>query len=72
MCSPNRLFYYLAHILLIHILATTAALITGYPAMVILNNAVNAIPQLKGYGFNLSIVYAIWRGLVLFLFPFCK
>ncbi len=66
------MFYYLAHILLIHILASIAALITGYPAMIVLNNGVNAIPELKGYGFDLSTVYLVWIGLILFLYPCCK
>ena len=66
------MFYYLAHILLIHILATIAALMTGYPEMIVLNNGVNFIPALKGYGFDLAIVYLVWIGLVLLLYPFCK
>jgi uncharacterized membrane protein len=66
------MFYYLAHILLIHILAVIAALMTGYPEMIVLNNGVNAIPELKGYGFNLFIVYMVWIGLVILLFPVCQ
>jgi uncharacterized membrane protein len=66
------MFYYLAHILLIHALAIIAALVTGYPAMVILTGPVDATAQLKGYGFDLPVVYLIWIGLILFLFPFCK
>lgn len=66
------MFYYLAHILLIHVLAIIAALVTGYPAMVILTGPVDATTQLKGYGFDLPVVYLIWLGLILFLFPFCK
>ena len=66
------MFYYLAHILLIHILAVITALMTGHPQMTILNDGVNAIPELKGYGFNLTIVYVVWIGLVLLLYPCCK
>lgn len=66
------MFYYLAHILLIHMLAVVAALITGHSAMGILNNAVNSVPELKGYGFGLATVYLIWIALVLALYPFCK
>jgi ABC-type spermidine/putrescine transport system permease subunit I len=28
-------------------------------------------PALKGYGFSLGIVYLVWAGVVLFLYPFC-
>ena len=66
------MFYYLAHILLIHMLAVVAALITGHSEMGILNNAVNSVPGLKGYGFGLATVYMIWIALVLVLYPFCK
>jgi hypothetical protein len=64
--------YYLAHILLIHIVAVVAALITGHSEMGILNNAVNNVPELKGYGFGLATVYIIWIALVFLLYPFCK
>ncbi|HLP39470.1 DUF1624 domain-containing protein [Lacibacter sp.] len=66
------MFYYLAHILLIKILAIMAALLMGYPQMIVLSNGVNATPELKGYGFNLAIVYEVWIGLVLLLYPVCK
>jgi uncharacterized membrane protein len=66
------MFYYLAHILLIHILAVIAAVITGYPSMIILSNPVNDTATLRGYGFNLTIVYIIWIGLIFLLYPLCK
>ena len=66
------MFYYLAHILLIHILAAVAALMTGYPEMIILNNGVNSISALKGYGFKLPTVYLIWIAHILILYPLCK
>jgi len=66
------MFYYLAHILLIHILAALAALITGHSGMGILNGAVNSIPELKGYGFGLATVYVVWIAIVLLLYPLCK
>jgi len=67
------MFYYMAHLLLIHIFAVIGALITGYGKyMLILSNSVYEIPQLKGYGFNLIVVYLVWAGLVLLLYPFCK
>ncbi len=66
------MFYYLVHILLIHILAVLAALLTGYPEMIVLNNNVNAIPALKGYGFNLLTVHLLWIAHIVILFPLCK
>jgi hypothetical protein len=66
------MFYYLAHILLIHMLAVVAALITGHSEMGVLNSAVNSVPGLRGYGFGLATVYMVWIGLILLLYPFCK
>ncbi len=67
------MFYYLAHILLIHILATIGAIIQGYKLSdMILTTSVQSAPTLKGYGFNLIIVYMVWIAVVIFLYPFCK
>jgi uncharacterized membrane protein len=67
------MFYYMAHLLLIHIFAVIGALITGYGKyMLFLPNSVYEIPELKGYGFSLLVVYMVWAGLVLLLYPFCK
>lgn len=66
-------FYYVIHIYLIHLLAVIGAAVTGYgwPAM-ILNNRVNTAPGLKGYGFNLPVVYIVWVMVILILYPACK
>jgi len=67
------MFYYLAHILLIHILATIGAVISGYAwSDMVLNARVMESPGLKGYGFNLLTVYIVWISVVLILYPFCK
>ncbi len=66
------MFYYLAHILIIHIFASIAALMTGYPEMLMLNTSVFKTTALKGYGFNLVEVYIIWVAIIFFLYPFCK
>src|SRR5580658_1079901 len=68
------MFYYLVHIYFLHALAVGAAAVSGFPpsAMVNLNNWVTANPQLKGYGFGLDIVYAVWMGTVIVLYPLCR
>ena len=67
------MFYYLAHILLIHVLAVIAAVATGYQwSDMVLSTSVNKATSLKGYGFNLTTVYIIWAALILMLYPFCK
>jgi len=67
------MFYYMAHLLVIHFFAVIAAAVTGYGKyMIRLSNSVYYIPQLKGYGFSLATVYIIWIGLVILLFPVCR
>jgi uncharacterized membrane protein len=68
------MFYYLVHIYFLHALAVGAAAVSGFPpsAMVNLNNWVTANPQLKGYGFGLGIVYVVWIGTVIILYPLCR
>jgi len=67
------MFYYLAHILLIHILATIGAIILGYNfSDMVLRTSVQIAPGLKGYGFDLVIVYAVWIALIFILYPLCK
>ena len=69
----TAMFYYLAHILLIHILAVIAAAVLGYNASdMILTGAVNEQPELKGYGFSLIVVYLVWIGIHLILYPICR
>ena len=67
-------FYYLIHIYLLHALAVIAAMLQGHNAsdMVNFTNWVTANPQLKGYGFGLPVVYAVWIVVVIALYPLCK
>jgi hypothetical protein len=67
------MLYYLLHIYLIHFLAVIAALATGYEAKdMIFTTWVTDAPNLKGYGFNLGVVYLVWIFVVLSLYPLCK
>jgi uncharacterized membrane protein len=66
-------FYYILHIYLIHLIAMFVAQATGYGwQMIILTKFVSRVQELKGYGFNLWIVYVAWIGIVLLLYPLCK
>ena len=66
-------FYYVIHLYLIHLFAMIGAIIAGYNwSDMILQDRVNRVAALKGYGFNLLIVYLVWMALILFLYPCCK
>jgi uncharacterized membrane protein len=66
-------FYYVIHLYLIHLFAIIGAIISGYDwSAMILSNRVNRTAELKGYGFNLAIVYLVWMTLILLLYPCCK
>src|SRR5262245_11277967 len=67
------LFFYMAHILLIHVVAIVAAISTGYRVGdMILAGGVNDTAALKGYGFSLPTVYLVWLGVVIALYPCCR
>jgi uncharacterized membrane protein len=67
------MFYYVVHIYAIHIIALIAALSTGYHLSdMIFNTWITDSPNLKGYGFNLGVVYLVWIGLVAALYPLCR
>jgi uncharacterized membrane protein len=66
-------FYYILHIYLIHLLALFAAEFTGIGwRKMILMNWISIEPELRGYGFNLGVVYLVWIGVILSLYPLCK
>jgi uncharacterized membrane protein len=67
------LFYYVIHFYWLHLLAMLAASLTGYKwSDMVLTTFVTFSPNLKGFGFNLTLVYLIWIGIVLSLYPLCK
>ena len=68
------LFFYIIHIYFIHFLAMLAAgLFPGFSwSDMILNELLWFTDNLKGFGFSLGIVYLIWVGVVLGLYPLCR
>jgi uncharacterized membrane protein len=66
-------FYYILHLYLIHLLALLFAQLTGFGWQVfILPTWMSRVPELKGYGFSLAVVYLIWIAIILMLYPLCK
>lgn len=67
------LFYYFAHILVIHLLALGLHVILGGDWQDLILRAQDFIsPKLLDYGYSLLVVYSVWILTILFLFPFCK
>ncbi|HNF44364.1 MAG TPA: hypothetical protein PLT49_11860, partial [Ferruginibacter sp.] len=68
------MFYYLVHIYLIHVLTMAAAvLFTSYSwKLWLLKEPLWFTQTLKGYGFSLGVVYAVWIGIIVALFPLCR
>ena len=64
------LFYYLAHIVLAHLLAGVVALATGFGTAVLVMNPFFA--PVEGWGFGLGVVYLMWVVVVLLLYPLCR
>ena len=66
-------FYYVIHLYLIHLFAIIGTIVSGYHWQnMILSDRVNRVVVLKGYGFNLLIVYLVWLALILLLYPCCR
>lgn len=66
-------FFYIIHIYLIHFLALIVAEFTGFGwQKMILPALPFRVEELKGFGFNLFIVYLIWILVIAMLFPLCK
>src|SRR5690606_12082588 len=66
-------FYYILHLYLILLLQMAATQWTGFgwDAMV-LTTWIGFEDKLQGYGFNLWVVYAVWVGIILVLYPLCR
>ncbi len=67
------LFYYVIHLYMIHLLAILGVLYAGreWSDMVLSAKAFMA-GNLSTYGYNLVVVYLVWGGVVLSLYPLCK
>ena len=68
------LFYYLIHIYLIHVLAVFAAILLPEFSwsVMIMEEPIWFTAELKGFGFPLYVVYLVWAGVVVSLYPLCK
>ena len=67
------MFYYIIHIYIIHGLATLAAVLSGYSASEMIFNGWGPDPgNLEGYGYNLLVVYLVWIGIILGMYPICR
>lgn len=66
-------FYYIVHLYVIHFLALLLAQFTGFGwRKMILTDWVTESESLKGYGVDLWLVYLIWVGIIILLYPICK
>lgn len=66
-------FYYLLHVLVIHLFAILGLLITGKDwKLMILDNETFDSGALQGYGYSLFTVYLVWIAVVLLLYPITK
>jgi len=66
-------FYYVIHLYLIHLTALVFAQLSGFGwQKLILPGWISEQPGLKGYGFDLWVVYLVWIGVIVSLYPVCK
>ena len=66
-------FYYVIHLYVIHLTALVFAQLSGFGwQKLILPGWISEQPGLKGYGFDLWVVYLVWIALIASLYPLCK
>ncbi|MFZ4056505.1 MAG: DUF1624 domain-containing protein [Ferruginibacter sp.] len=66
-------FYYIIHLYLIHLIAVAFAAFSGFGwRVMILEDWVTESPSLRGYGYPLWVVYAVWILVIALLYPVCK
>ncbi len=66
-------FFYIIHIYVIHSLAMLFSQLSGFGwQKMVLPDVIWLSTGLKGYGFSLLVVYAIWIGIIILLYPLCK
>ena len=65
-------FYYILHLLLIHVLAMVAFFVTGHSVQELDYNHFNNSTLPFGFGFPIWVVYAVWVIVVLLLYFPCK
>ena len=63
-------FYYIGHIYLIHVVAVAAAAFAGGDLAWLFQDPIGMKPQ--GYGVNLFLIYLLWLGILLALYPLCR
>lgn len=66
-------FYYFLHMILIHGLAILGIVLSGGDWRQMILSAENVMSdKLLSYGYSLPVVYIVWIGVVLLLYPFCS
>ncbi len=74
-CTFGRVpfYYYIIHLYLIHIVAMLFSQLSGFGwRLFILPNWIGRVPEMKGYGFPLWVVYLVWICIIALLYPICK
>jgi uncharacterized membrane protein len=61
--------YYIAHIYLIHLVAVAAAALAGTDIFWLFQNPLMSRPE--EYGVSLAVVYVLWLGILIALYPLC-
>jgi len=66
------LFYFVTHFFIIHLLTLVIFFLSGYGVKDIIPAKAPFFFRPLDFGFNLWIVYVIWIGIVLIMYPLCK
>jgi uncharacterized membrane protein len=63
-------FYYIAHIYLIHVVAVAVVALAGGDLAWLFEDPIGTKP--RGYGVSLLLIYVLWLGFLVALYPLCR
>ena len=66
-------FYFIIHLYIIHLLAAILAKLFGFGwLLLVLPDWILELKTLNGYGYSLTVVYAVWISIIVMTYPLCK
>ncbi len=74
-CTFGRVpfFFYIIHLYVIHSLAMIFARLSGFGwGKLMCSTWITLDPKIKGYGYSIWVVYVVWAGIILLLYPICR
>jgi uncharacterized membrane protein len=70
--GKTSLFFYIIHLFIIHLLAIILLVINRYETIKATFPSIDVGALTQDYGYSIGIVYIIWIGVLILIYPICK